>query len=138
MSKQKERPLSRREARELDVEIGFLEGLVRRDPAYTDALELLGDNYTTRGRIDDCLKVDEQLRALRPGDPNVRFNLACTLALAGQADRACAELDQALDLGFRDFGSVRREPDLAAARKHPDFKRIRERIRRLEKPAKEH
>lgn len=138
MPKQKERPLSRREAQDLDVEIGFLEGLLRRDPAYTDALELLGDDYTSRGRIDDCLKVDEQLRTLRPGDPNVRFNLACTLALVGQADRACAELDQALDLGYSDFGSVRREPDLAAARKHPDFKRIRERIRRLEKPENEH
>jgi tetratricopeptide (TPR) repeat protein len=138
MAKQKKRPLSRREARELDVEIGFLEGLVRRDPAYTDALEVLGDDYTSRGRIGDCLKVDEQLRQLRPADPNVRFNLACTLALSGQADLACAELDQALDLGFRDFGSVRLEPDLAAARKHPAFKRIRERIRRLEATPKEH
>jgi predicted Zn-dependent protease len=133
MAKKNERHLSRRQARDLDVEIGFLEGLVRRDPSYTDALELLGDHYTERGRIADCLAIDQQLRELRPADPNVCFNLACTLALSGQADRACLELDSALDLGFRDFGSVRREPDLAAARKHPDFKRIRERIRRLEK-----
>lgn len=138
MAKKTERHLSRRQARDLDVEIGFLEGLVRRDPGYIDALELLGDQYTERGRIGDCLQIDQQLRQLRPADPNVCFNLACTLALSGQADRACAELESALDLGFRDFGSVRREPDLASARKHPDFKRIRERIRRLEKSPAEH
>lgn len=138
MVKQSERQLSRRQARDLDVEIGFLEGLVRRDPAYTDALELLGDHYTERGRIGDCLKIDSQLRQLRPADPNVCFNLACTLALSGQADQACAELESALDLGFRDFSSVRREPDLAEARKHPNFKRIRDRIRRLEKSPAEH
>ena len=36
--------LSRQQQQDLDIEIGFLEGIVRRDPQYTDALKLLGDD----------------------------------------------------------------------------------------------
>lgn len=123
--------MDRREVRDLDVEIGFLEGLLRRDPGYTEALELLGDDYTQRGRYQECLQIDERLRSLRPEDANVRFNLACSLALAGHPDRACVELEEALELGYRDFRSLQRDPDLAEARKHPDYKRVRDKIRRM-------
>jgi len=131
MADQREPKISRREARDLDIEIGFLEGLVQRDPAYVEALELLGDNYTLRGRARDSLTVDERLRFLRPDDPHVRFNLACSLALSGEPERACRELENALELGFRDFQALQRDPDLAAARKHPDFKKIRAKIKTL-------
>jgi Flp pilus assembly protein TadD len=105
--------------------------LVRRDPAYVEALELLGDHYTLRGRARESLTVDQRLRALRPDDPNVRFNLACSLALSGNPEGACAELEQALALGFRDFRMLQRDPDLAAARKHPAFKRVKEKAKAL-------
>ena len=131
MADQREPKLSRREARDLDIEIDFLEGLVRRDPGYVEALELLGDHYTLRGRPRDSLTVDERLRSLRPEDPHVRFNLACSLSLSGETERACRELETALELGFRDFRSLQRDPDLANARKHPDFKKVRAKIRAL-------
>ncbi|MBX3732294.1 MAG: hypothetical protein KF791_06830 [Verrucomicrobiae bacterium] len=132
MGNHREQPLSRRAARDLDIEIGFLEGLVKRDPGFVEALELLGDGYATRGRSQDSLAIDEQLRSLKPADPVVRFNLACSLALSGEAERACSELEQALELGFRDFRSLQRDPDLACARKHPAFKRVRAKIRVLQ------
>ena len=135
MAESREPQISRREARDLDIEIGFLEGLVRRDPAYVEALELLGDDYTLRGRAHDSLSIDERLRLLRPQDPNIRFNLACSLALSGQAERACAELELALDLGFRDFRTLQRDPDLAGARKHPAYKRVRAKVRELKTTA---
>ena len=43
--------LSSREQRDLDIEIQFLEGVVRRDQRYVEALQLLGDDYTRRGRF---------------------------------------------------------------------------------------
>ena len=55
-----------REQQDLDLEIGFLEGLVRRNPTYVEALQILGDNYTRRGRYTEGLKVDERLSRLRP------------------------------------------------------------------------
>ena len=46
------KPLTRKETRELDVKIAFLEGLVRRDPQYVEALQMLGDHYAQRGKSD--------------------------------------------------------------------------------------
>ncbi|MBU6402407.1 MAG: hypothetical protein KGS61_18975, partial [Verrucomicrobia bacterium] len=50
--------LTRQEQRDLDLEIQFLEGVVRRDPQYVDALQILGDDYTRRGRFTDGLEID--------------------------------------------------------------------------------
>lgn len=123
--------LSPRQTRELDVEIAFLEGLVRRDQSYLDALQLLGDSYTRRGRAGDSLRVDIELARLRPGDPVVHYNLACSQALSGNAEGAASALHRALDLGFHDLRWISRDPDLKALRKHPVFGEIKERLRRM-------
>lgn len=125
------RKLSRSQQRDLDIEIGFLEGVVRRDPTYTEALQLLGDDYTRRGRLNDGLKVDLQLARLRPGDALSHYNLACSFTLTGRFAEAAAALERAIDLGYRNFSWLARDPDLAGLRKHPSYKRIREKIRRV-------
>jgi tetratricopeptide (TPR) repeat protein len=137
MAEAGEKRLSRRERRNLDIEIGFLEGLVRRDPDYVEALQVLGDDYSDRGRIADSLRVDHRLRELRPDDANVRFNFACSLAIAGKLDDACAELDHALDLGYRDFHWLNKDPDLAELRRHPAFRKLRAKIRKLKSKDRE-
>lgn len=117
--------------RELDVEISFLEGLIRRDPAYVDALQLLGDDYTQRGRFEEGLRVDQKLSELEPKNPLSFYNLACSLSLTGKLDEAGQALETALDLGFRDFKWMARDPDLKALRKHAHYARLREKIRRM-------
>ena len=67
-----------------------MEGIVRRDPDYVDALQLLGDHYTQRGRFPEGLKVDERLARLEPRNPLVFYNLACSYSLTEQFDRAVA------------------------------------------------
>jgi len=131
MSKAKKQQLGTRERRDLDVEIGFLEGLVSRDPEYVEALQLLADDYTRRGRINDGLRVDHRLKSLRPGDPEVLFNLACSLCLAGEPGPAIDELLRAVEAGYRDLDWLLQDPDLVAARRHPDFQRVRERLNAL-------
>jgi tetratricopeptide (TPR) repeat protein len=131
MSDNKQRRLGRRESRDLDVEIGFLEGLIRRDPSYIEALQLLGDDYTRRGRIKDGLRVDRQLQALRPADPEVLFNLACSLALSGDHPAAVQELLKAIDAGYRDFKWLSRDPDLAALRNYNGYRAVRAKIKAL-------
>ena len=66
-----QKKLNRAEQRDLDTKIEFIEGLVRRDPDYVDALQILGDHYTQRGRITEGLKVDERLARLEPENPLV-------------------------------------------------------------------
>ena len=121
--------LTRNDQRNLDVEISFIEGVVRRDPGYVDALQILGDDYTRRGRFDDGLKIDEQLARLRPEDPTVLYNLACSYSLLGQLDAAFAALDRALGAGYKDFRWMAQDPDLESLRAHPHFQAVRAKMK---------
>lgn len=123
--------ISRAEQRELDVQIGFIEGVVRRDPAYVDALQLLGDNYTKRGRYDEGLEVDERLAKLEPKNPLVFYNLACSYSLTERFDRAVKALKKAIKLGYRDFTWMARDPDLRKLRKNPSYQEVLETVRQL-------
>jgi tetratricopeptide (TPR) repeat protein len=123
--------LSRSSQRDLDAKIEFMEGLVRRDPDYVDALQLLGDHYTQRGRYAEGLKVDEHLARLEPRSPLVFYNLACSCSLMEQFDRAVAALEKALQLGYRDFHWLARDPDLRKLREQPIYHDIEAKIRRM-------
>jgi tetratricopeptide (TPR) repeat protein len=122
---------TRQQARALDLQIQFMEGVVRRDPEYVDALQLLGDHYTQRGKYSQSLKVDERLARLQPDDPLVYYNLACSYSLNRQYDLAVEALEKALNLGYHDLNWLAKDPDLRQLRKHSLFRRIRERIRRM-------
>jgi len=123
--------LSRAGQRDLDVKIDFLEGLVRRDPAYVDALQLLGDHYTCRGRYLDGLKVDERLARLEPRNALVFYNLACSYSLTSQFDLAAMALENAINLGYRDFNWLAKDPDLRKLRQQPVYRDIQAKIRRI-------
>jgi len=115
--------------RELDTKIDFMEGLVRRDPEYVDALQLLGDHYTQRGRYTDGLQVDERLARLEPESPLVFYNLACSYSLTDQFDHAALALEKALQLGYTDFNWLARDPDLKKFRQQPAYRDIQKKIR---------
>ncbi len=130
-SSAKSKKLTRRELRELEIKISFLEGLVKRAPRYVEALQILGDYYTQRGQYDHSLKVDEQLSTLQPRNPLVFYNLACSYCLNGDYDLAANALEKALSLGYRDFKWLARDPDLSNLRKHPRYRTIRDKIRKM-------
>lgn len=123
--------LSRKEARELDLKIGFFEGLLRRDPEYVDALQILGDHYSQRGKFRHSLRVDRQLSRLQPRNPLVFYNLACSHSLNGEFELAAAALEQALAFGYRDFHWLAKDPDLRRLRRHPLYRLIEDKIREL-------
>jgi tetratricopeptide (TPR) repeat protein len=122
---------SRANQRDLDTRIEFMEGLVRRDPDYVDALQLLGDHYTQRGRFTEGLKVDERLARLEPQSALVFYNLACSYSLTDQFDRAALALEKALQLGYRDFNWLAKDPDLKKLRQQPAYDEIKAKIRRM-------
>jgi tetratricopeptide (TPR) repeat protein len=124
------RKLTRDEKRNLDVEIGFIEGVVTRDPEFVEALQILGDDYTKRGRFTDGLKIDEQLARLRPNDATVLYNLACSYSLTGQVDAAFDALHRALAAGYDDFKWMAQDPDLEALRNHSRYDEVRAQIKR--------
>jgi len=121
--------LAVRHQRNLEIEISFLEGLIRRDPTYVDALQILGDDYTRSGDASGVLRVDKQLARLQPGDPTVHYNLACSFAVLGQITRAATALARAIDLGYRDFNWLEEDPDLENLRSHDLYRDIKSRIK---------
>lgn len=131
MARGSNKPLSPREQRDLDIEISFLAGLTRRDPSFIEALRLLSDDYIQRGQLTEGTVVDEQVARLRPHDPHAQYNLACSYALSERHEAAFDALNRAIDAGYRDFRRLSRDPDLAAFRKHPLYRKIRARVRSI-------
>jgi tetratricopeptide (TPR) repeat protein len=118
------RKLTRKEQRDLDIEISFMEGVVERDPQFLDAWKVLSDDYSRRGKFDEGLKTDERLARMRPDDPSVLYNLACSYALAKKFEEAATTLSRAISSGFIDFKWLMKDPDLCALRKEPPFKKV--------------
>ena len=125
------RKSSRANQRDLDTKIEFIEGIVRRDPNYVDALQLLGDHYTQRGLFAEGLKVDEHLARLEPQNPLVFYNLACSYSLTEEFERAVFALEKALSLGYRDFTWLAKDPDLKKLRSQPVFDNLKAKIHQL-------
>ena len=114
-------------AEEQQVEVLFLEALRKRCPRHPGVLKALGDLYTGTGRIEEGLDVDVLLSRLCPRDDMVWYNLGCSYALTGQADRAFEALDRAVELGYRDTAWMRKDDDLASLRDDPRFSRLLQR-----------
>jgi len=118
------RKLTRKEQRDLDLEISFMEGVVRRDPRFTEAWRVLSDAYSRRGKFNEGLKADQQLARIRPDDAGILYNLACSYSLAKNVSEGIAALSRAILKGFSDFKWLLKDPDLVNVRKDPLFKKV--------------
>lgn len=116
-----------------DTEIQFYESLIKKRPNFVHALISLGDAYTRRGFYEEGLAIDKKLVRLRPDDPVVHYNLACSLSLLGKLDEALQELKNAVLLGYNDFDYILKDPDLKNLHTHPEFKNFWQKIMRLKK-----
>jgi tetratricopeptide (TPR) repeat protein len=118
------RKLTRKEQRDLDIEISFMEGVTLRDPRCVEAWRVLSDDYARRGKIEECLKADEHLARIQPDDPAVLYNLACSYSLSCHVEEAASALMKAVTRGFTDYKWLMKDPDLINVRKEPLFKTI--------------
>ena len=109
---------------DLDFEIAFLEGIVKRTPDYVDALIPLAASYTRKGLHQKGLEIDKRLSGLCKEDPIVHYNLGCSLALVGHKKEAIAALRRAVELGYADFTHMKKDPDLKSLSGDPDFESL--------------
>lgn len=109
---------------DLDFEISFYEQLLKKNPDFTNALIALGDVYTKMGRYRDGLRIDQRLVKLKPKDPIVHYNLACSYSLLRMADSCLKALAEAILLGYRDFAFMEKDSDLDFIRKDPRYKKL--------------
>lgn len=112
------------EQSQLDFEIEFYDGILKRCPDYVDVLRVQGNNLTLKGRFVDGLQIDKRLVHLRPLDPLAHYNLACSFSLLKKGDLALKTLRRAIELGYRDFRYMREDRDLDYIRSDPRFKQL--------------
>ena len=115
-------------ARLLELEtaflLEFLETALESDPDNLEVLLELGELYTLEGRYVEGLTIDRKLVKMLPDNPTVHYNLACSLALTGQKEKALRALEAALRRGFSEFRTLREDDDLASLRDEPEFKNL--------------
>jgi Flp pilus assembly protein TadD len=80
------------------------------------------------GRYEKGLDVDRRLARLCPKDPQVWYNLGCSLALLNHRDDALQSLKTAVALGYNDHEWMSRDADLRSLREEQGFKSL---IRKL-------
>ncbi len=121
------------EPEQLNFEIDFFTGVLERHPDFVDALRVLGNNLTIKGRFDEGLKIDKRLVRLRPQDVLAHYNLACSYSLLRKTDLALRALRKAIELGYRDFRYIQEDHDLDYIRSDPRFRQLMQECRRVEK-----
>jgi adenylate cyclase len=96
-----------------------------RDPGNVDARGLLCIALAQSGERAAGIVQAEQVLAMAPGDGRVRYNTACAFVYAGLPERAIEQLRIMVGLVpsyLTDW--VRKDPDLAPLRQHPEFVRM--------------
>ena len=112
------------ERTQLDFELVFLAAVLEKVPDFADVLRAHAGNLIVKGLHKEGLLAEQKLAELRPGDPEVHYNLACRYALLKQPDMALTTLRRAVELGYRDFRFMTQDRDLDSVRKDPRFKQL--------------
>ena len=107
---------------DLNFEIAFYEGILAQQPDFVENLVALGDAYTRVGRYAEGLAIDQRLAGLRPDDPMVLYNLACSYSLLGKLDQALSAIQSAVTAGYDEWDFMMTDADLAALRADARFK----------------
>jgi hypothetical protein len=113
--------------------IWFLEGVLEKYPAYVECLMYLGNAYTATGMYEKGLEADLKLARLRPQDPLVHYNLACSFALMGMLSKSLVSLEVAIDLGYDDLAHLVNDSDLDSLRDEDGYRVL---IHKLSKSSK--
>ena len=112
------------ELSQLDFDIDFFERLLARKGDSVEVLRILAELVSKRGLVNRAVELDRRLVELLPEDFLARYNLACSLARAGQADEAIDSLSRAILLGYDDLAHMESDPDLESLKDHPDFQAL--------------
>ena len=108
----------------LDFEIQFYEGVLQKNQDFIQALILLGDLYTKKGLHEKGLAIDKRLAFLKPEDPTILYNLACSYSLLNEIKKAFEVVKLAIECGYKDFKFMREDRDLKNLLKDDRFRQL--------------
>jgi serine/threonine protein kinase len=101
-----------------------LENQVMKAPEDARARSLLAVMYADLGRTEDATREMKFAVTLRPNDPTLHYNCACTYSKLALKPEALESLRRAWEAGYRDAEWVRHDPDLESLHGDPDFERL--------------
>jgi serine/threonine protein kinase/tetratricopeptide (TPR) repeat protein len=104
--------------------IQIMESQIAKVPEDARARSLLSNYYSQIGRREDAIREMQFAVALRPTDPTMHYNTACTYCGLGMGAEAIESLKQAWKFGYRDSVWVRRDPDLTTLHGDPEFEKL--------------
>ncbi len=112
--------------------VWFFEGIIESYPNYVECLMYLGNAYTSIGMYEKGLQVDMKLVALRPCDPMVHYNTACSYSLLGMIDLAFSSLNKSIAFGYSDLRHLENDSDLDRLRGEEQYKTIINKLKEVE------
>ena len=101
-----------------------LENHLREVPDDARARMQLAITYASVDRPDDAVREASFAMMLRPNEPTVLYNAACTFCMLDRKAEALDALAKAHKAGFTDAVWARRDPDLAILHGEPEFARL--------------
>ncbi len=99
---------------------------INKDPNYAEAYSNRAVAYMLQKKNNKALDDLKKAKELKPDNATIRYNLASVHSLMGNTDYGLDELDAALDKGFNDYDSLRKDPDINNLRKSKEFQKILE------------
>jgi len=112
-------------AKELDDRMmRVLEQQLELVPEDVRARILLANIYASIGKTDDSVRQLQTAVALRPNEPNVLYNAACTFGLMEKKPEALDMLRRALEAGYANLDWASRDPDLTCLHGDAEFERL--------------
>jgi non-specific serine/threonine protein kinase len=84
----------------------------------------LAVTFAILGRADDAMREIRLAMLLRPNEPTVLYNAACTFCMLFNKTEALEALKKAWNAGFKDAVWARRDPDLTLLHGEPEFEKL--------------
>lgn len=109
---------------ELDQARSIWEESLQRWPNQKTSLFNLGFLEVQQGRMDAAAAYFQRLVDIEPSDKDAWFGLALCKAQTGQTDQALSHLKKAIEMGFDEWGTLKKEPLLEPLRSQPAYQEL--------------
>jgi non-specific serine/threonine protein kinase len=105
-------------------QLQVMERHLERVPEDVRARILIANIHAKFGQEQQCRRELDMALALRPNDPIVLYNAACSYALLNKKVEALALLRKATECGYAILEWAARDPDLACLHGAPEFQKL--------------